>query len=190
MSFGIMAKAPAGTLPLPGMNNAYLDKTEVTNVMWREYMAYVKTHPEEFDSSAYLRSYPDLEQWHRVYPDDFDRKNRFDHHPVVGVNYPQVVNFCKWRSKDISEKRKQKIVYTLPSILEYQRAAKRSKPLLEGLYSVNLDIAEFVGLCDNAHEMTLLEGLAMTGYGGNCMDTLFFSRPAGNLGFRCKAYFK
>lgn len=188
--FGILSKSPAGTLPLAGMNNVYLDKAEVTNALWREYMRHIKEHPEKFDSNAYVESYPNLELWSVVYPTDFDRPNKFDQYPVVAVNYPQVVNFCKWRSKNISTKRGQNIVYTLPTVFEFTRAAKYAKPLLAGLYNTQIEIGDFIGLCDNAKEMTNLEGIAMAGYGAPCMDTVFFFKAENKLGFRCKAYFK
>ncbi len=187
---GILSKAPAGTLPLPGINNAYLDKAEVTNALWREYMLEIKKTPENFDSNAFVQSYPNLELWSRVYPADFDRPNKFDQYPVVGINYPQVIDFCKWRSKDISKKRGQAIVYTLPTVFEYTRAAKNAKVLVAGLYNTQIEIGDFIGLCDNAMEMTNLEGIAMAGYGAACMDTVFFFKAEDNLGFRCKAYFK
>jgi formylglycine-generating enzyme required for sulfatase activity len=187
---GTMAKAPAGTLEVPGMHNTYLDKTEVTNALWKEYMTYVKNHPKEFEEDYYRRTFPNLELWHAVYPVDFDHPGKYGDYPVVGVNYPQVVHFCKWRSNDISQRRRTEIVYTLPTVLEYSRAARGAKALASGLYATNVDIPTFVGLCDNATEMTNLEGIAMSGYKGACLDTVFFFKAQADLGFRCKAYFK
>ncbi len=185
-----MAKAPAGTLPVPGMHNTYLDKTEVTNAQWRAYRAYVKEHPEEFEEGAYRKTLPDLELWHQAYPADFERPSRYDTYPVVGISYPQVVNFCAWRSTYISAKRKKQIVYTLPTVLEFGRAAKNAPVMASGLYATSVDMPSFIGLCDNATEMTSLEGLAMAGYKGTCMDTVYFFKAQADLGFRCKAYFR
>lgn len=190
MLFSIMAKAPAGTMEVPGMHNVYLDKTEVTNAMWRAYMQYIKLHPEEFEEDMYRRSFPNLEMWHTAYPADFDTPGKFNEYPVVGVNYPQVVQYCQWRSGEVSKMRNTEIVYTLPTVLEFRRAARGAKPMASGLYGTNMEIPTFIGLCDNATEMTNLEGIAMSGYAGACLDTVFFFKAQADLGFRCKAYFK
>jgi hypothetical protein len=183
--------APSGTVKVPGLNNVFLDKNEVTNKNWLEYMNDLKKeNPEE--PEIYQRAMPDMGIWLSAYKGDFENPGIYAHYPVVGVNFPQVLFYCKWRSERVSKKRKKEIVYSLPSYEEFYKAArdKQNSPAAD-LYSTDFNHRRsFIGICDNAAEMTNIEGLAINGFWGKeCLDSLRYLNNGERLGFRCKAKF-
>ena len=85
----------------------FMDKTEVANIHWLEYMYYVK-----FDSSRefFQSAHPDTTVWSRElayndpYVDHYLRYPGFRYFPVVGVSWRQAVDFCKWRTSVVNLK--------------------------------------------------------------------------------------
>lgn len=90
----------------------YMDETEVTNIMYLEYLYWIKkVFPP--DDSNYLHIYPG------VLPDTLVWRNRlgfnesmesnylrfpsFADYPVVGVNWLQANEFAKWRTNRLNE---------------------------------------------------------------------------------------
>lgn len=186
-SFGVLRKAPAGTHHVQGLTNTFLDKTEVTNIAWREYLYDLATNG---DSATYLAALPDQAVWEMAYKTGFKNGNRYDAYPVVGVNYDQVRRYCEWRSRIVSAKEKRDIVYSLPSMKVYKLTLRGQdgNKIAEGLYSTNLGFRTFVGLCDNASEMTDREGKALMGSKrADCLETFDYFSASPDLGFRCMA---
>lgn len=187
---GINGLAPQGTAPLNG--KVFMDKTEVTNKSWSEYVAYVKKE-NGADSEAYKAALPDMSLWQKVYPVEFDNLGNYKYYPVVGVNFPQVLSYCRWRSEKVSKMRRKKIVYKLPTFEEFYLASEQnSDSPAADLYSTKFDHRRnFIGICDNAAEMTNIEGLAINGFWGEeCLDSLRYLSNGDRLGFRCVASFK
>lgn len=183
---------PPGMALIPGSRNAFADKHEVTNAQWLEYANWVKQHPEETFYS-YTDVLPDTAIWGSVYTASFAEQGHYKSYPVVGVNYPQVVGYLQWRSKTLSAMRGKKVVFELPSFQDYFNMAKEGTPQTAyGLFSTDFDHRRnFIGLCDNAAEMTAVEGFAIEGFKSNdCRDTLVFFKASDYLGFRCKAVIK
>ena len=79
----------------------YMDETEVANIHWLEYEYYIKLDSEE----VYWRNnLPDTTVWSRElafnepYVQHYYRYPGFRFYPVVGINWRQAVNYCKWRT--------------------------------------------------------------------------------------------
>lgn len=187
-SFGPMNRPPAGTFNVPGMRNVFLDKTEVTN---REYRFYLNELKATGDSSFQLAA-PDTAVWHLSYEDYFWDENSYADYPVVGVDYYQAIAYCQWRSQYVSEREQRQVVYRLPELKVYRltQAGESTNSIAEGLYSTELGFRTFLGLCDNAAEMTNIEGEAIMGFQREkCLETYEYYVPSHRLGFRCMAGF-
>ena len=86
----------------------YMDETEVTNLMYIEYLEWLKRvfvdQPE-----IYFSALPDTLVWRNQlgYYDDmvnnYLRHPAFRTHPVVGVSWQQASNFAKWRTNRVNE---------------------------------------------------------------------------------------
>jgi gliding motility-associated lipoprotein GldJ len=86
----------------------YMDETEVTNLMYIEYLDWLKRvfvdQPE-----IYSTALPDTLVWRNQlgYFDDmvnnYLRHPAFRTHPVVGVSWQQANNFAKWRTNRVNE---------------------------------------------------------------------------------------
>lgn len=93
------ANIPPGTTRIN--DTLYADKTEMTNVGWREYLYYLLDIRK--DTQAYYAALPDTTIWR---DDDeksqlaeyFFRHPGFNNYPVTGVTYEQVIAYCKWRT--------------------------------------------------------------------------------------------
>ena len=86
----------------------YMDETEVTNLMYIEYLEWLKRVFEE-QPEIYFSALPDTLVWRNQlgYYDDmvnnYLRHPAFRTHPVVGVNWQQANNFAKWRTNRVNE---------------------------------------------------------------------------------------
>lgn len=186
---GTLNRPPAGTFNVPGMRNVFIDKTEVTNNEYRFYLSQLKL---EADTAAFHIAHPDTAVWHLSYEDHFWDEKSYSDYPVVGVTYEQATAYCAWRSKYVSEREQRKVVYKLPEIKVYRltQAGQNTNIVAEGLYSTELGYRTFLGLCDNAAEMTNIAGIAIRGYQRQeCLETYEYFVPEHRLGFRCMAGF-
>lgn len=189
LQFGTMNRPPAGTFNVPGMRNIFLDKTEVTN---SEYRFYLQQLEESGDTAALRMAIPDTAVWHLAYDGHFRDEENHSHYPVVGVSFKQAEDYCQWRSEYVSGRENRKVVYRLPEMKVYQltQSGESTNKIAEGLYSTDLGFRTFLGLCDNAAEMTRDEGIAIRGYESmDCLATYEYVVPGHRLGFRCMAGF-
>jgi gliding motility-associated lipoprotein GldJ len=87
----------------------YMDRTEVTNFHWLEYMywmrrVYYKTYPH-----VYKKCLPDTLAWRTAlgyrekYVNYYLRHPSYRDYPVVGVSWLQANDFCKWRTDRVNE---------------------------------------------------------------------------------------
>lgn len=79
----------------------YMDETEVANIHWLEYEYFIKADSDE----VYWRNnLPDTTVWAKTlayndpFVDHYYRYPGFRFFPVVGVNWRQAVNYCRWRT--------------------------------------------------------------------------------------------
>lgn len=85
----------------------YMDETEVANINWLEYEFYIK---QDSDAYYWKNNLPDTTVWAKdlayndPYVDHYYRYPGFRFFPVVGVNWRQAVNYCKWRTLVVNMK--------------------------------------------------------------------------------------
>lgn len=143
---------PPGTVQIN--DTLFADIQEVDNISWREYLYYL----QRFDQPAIEKALPDTTLWGLdtssviqigLY---YIRHPGFNTYPVVGISYNQVVEFCKWRTKQANfglylKKNKIKdwekhltdsfpilFYYRLPTVAEWELLATGEKPLDEYPY--------------------------------------------------------
>ncbi|PTM11228.1 MAG: gliding motility lipoprotein GldJ [Bacteroidetes bacterium] len=90
----------------------YMDETEVTNVMYLEFLDWIKAvyPPSEPQYKAiYQGALPDTLVWRNrlgyseVMVDNYLRHPAYAEYPVVGVSWIQAVEFANWRSDRVNE---------------------------------------------------------------------------------------
>lgn len=130
---GNVAQTPKGMLPIPGgtftigqmdefitaprnserrsitVSSFYMDKYEVTNIAWREYLQWNQhvfgaTKPELIKALL-----PDTTVWRdeMAYNEPFEqnyfRHPAYSNYPVVGVSWEQAMAYCQWRTDRVNE---------------------------------------------------------------------------------------
>ena len=90
------------------VSSFYIDRTEVTNFHWLEYMywmrrVYYKTYPH-----VYKKCLPDTLAWRSAlsykekYVNYYLRHPSYRDYPVVGVSWVQASDYCKWRTEAVN----------------------------------------------------------------------------------------
>ena len=99
----------------------YMDETEVTNVMYLEYLDWIKrVYPptDENFRAIYHGALPDTLVWrnrlgfNEIMTENYLRHPGYAEYPVVGVSWIQAVEFANWRSDRVGEMALQKEGYT------------------------------------------------------------------------------
>jgi len=86
----------------------YLDETEVTNFDYRQYLAWLK-HVYPTNTEVYRKALPDTLVWrselayNEPWVNNYLRHPSYSNYPVVGVNWVQANNYCKWRTDRVNE---------------------------------------------------------------------------------------
>lgn len=102
----MVASEPPGTIRVD--DNLFVDKTEVTNFSWLEYLYWIE---KVFGggSEEYRDALPDTAAWlHISRPDSilmvtYLRHPAYRDYPVVGVTHEQALAYSKWRSDRVFE---------------------------------------------------------------------------------------
>jgi gliding motility-associated lipoprotein GldJ len=90
----------------------YMDETEVTNLMYTEYLYWTKNvfSPEDENyRNIYTGILPDTLVWrdrlgfNETMTTNYLRHPGYAEYPVVGVNWIQAVQFCQWRTDRVNE---------------------------------------------------------------------------------------
>lgn len=90
----------------------FMDETEVTNLMYTEYLFWLKTvFPPEDENykNIYTGAIPDTLVWrnrlgyNETMTNNYLRHPAYSEYPVVGVNWIQAVEFSKWRTERVNE---------------------------------------------------------------------------------------
>lgn len=104
----------------------YMDETEVTNIMYLEYLDWIKrVYPPSQDNfrAIYHGALPDTLVWrnrlgyNEIMTENYLRHPGYAEYPVVGVSWIQAVEFANWRSDRVNE-------YNLESAGYLKRDAK------------------------------------------------------------------
>ncbi|MEM0518019.1 MULTISPECIES: gliding motility lipoprotein GldJ [Aequorivita] len=99
----------------------YIDESEVTNIMYLEYLDWLKrVFPPEIDNYKYIltSAIPDTLVWrnplgfNESMVKNYLRHPAFSEYPVVGVSWVQAVNFCEWRTDRVNEKILEEMNFT------------------------------------------------------------------------------
>jgi gliding motility-associated lipoprotein GldJ len=107
----------------------YMDETEVTNMMYMEYLNWLKTvfpPDQENYKNIYEGASPDTLVWrnrlgyNETMTEHYLRHPAYAEYPVVGVNWIQATEFAKWRTDRVNEK-----------ILEEQRYLKKDSKVTD-----------------------------------------------------------
>jgi formylglycine-generating enzyme required for sulfatase activity len=193
---------PPGTVKLD--LDKYIDRTEITNRAWIEYMIHVKL---EFgvNSNEYKSTLPDNAIWKKVYLNDFTPtiiKNDNLDFPIIGINYEQAVEYCNWRTRLVNQKYKSHYVieYRLPTESEFSDAMKLERELSYKHFDTKLNLYRvpsknksrgIVNLSMNVSEMTDEVGKAFGGnYINDSQNIKSYVSLEKWLGFRCIAELK
>jgi gliding motility-associated lipoprotein GldJ len=90
----------------------FMDETEVTNKMYAEYLYWVKAvfpPTEKNYKNIYNGAIPDTLVWrnrlgyNETMTNNYLRHPAYANYPVVGVNWIQATEFCKWRTNRVNE---------------------------------------------------------------------------------------
>ncbi|OYQ37114.1 gliding motility lipoprotein GldJ [Flavobacterium cyanobacteriorum] len=90
----------------------FMDETEVTNMMYMEYLDWLKRvfpPTEENYKNIYVGALPDTLVWrsalgyNETMTNNYLRHPAYGTYPVVGVNWIQAVEFAKWRTDRVNE---------------------------------------------------------------------------------------
>lgn len=127
---------PPGTVKV--VDNFYFDEREVSNLNWREYLAWTKINA---DNRSYQKAKLDTTVWYsdasytKPMAENYHRHVSFNNYPVVGVSFQQATDFCKWRTKVVLDNLKKKyekeewahlaqLEYRLPTKTEWNMVAR------------------------------------------------------------------
>ncbi|MBR9861802.1 SUMF1/EgtB/PvdO family nonheme iron enzyme [bacterium] len=109
----------------------YIDETEITNVNYREYLAYLK---KKGRMEEYKAAYPDTTVWHNdlAYNEPYARyyltHPAYSNYPVVGVSLEQARKYCEWRTYVVNKTLRMRgsnvdsVVFRLPTEKEWREA--------------------------------------------------------------------
>ncbi|WOD44417.1 gliding motility lipoprotein GldJ [Hwangdonia lutea] len=90
----------------------YMDETEVTNIMYLEYLDWIKrVYPpsDENFRAIYQGALPDTLVWrnrlgfNEIMTENYLRHPGYAEYPVVGVSWIQAVEYANWRSDRVNE---------------------------------------------------------------------------------------
>ncbi len=91
------------------ISSFYMDETEIANIDYREYLYWLKRVFDESYPEVYNGALPDTLVWreelsyNEPYVETYFRHPSYDFYPVVGVNWIQANEFCKWRTDRVNE---------------------------------------------------------------------------------------
>ena len=206
--FQIEKEPPPGTMLVKGY---YVDKTEILNIHYLEFLHYMKPRMENPDN--YYMLFPDsVNFWY-----DVPSKR---HQPVVHISWEQAMLYCEWRTAIVRERLNLKVTYrlmtpeewaeigeeilkTAPEHIEKERKKTQKVMARKGdsyfyLKEITNPMNKMYHYFDNVSEMTLTKGVAM---GDNNIDMseevetnltrlINYTQPNPFLGFRCIAEFE
>lgn len=92
------------------VNSFYIDKTEVRNVDYREYLYWLQSvFSDDMYAKVIQAALPDTAVWrselayNEPYVEYYFRHPAYNDYPVVGVTWKQASDFCIWRTDRVNE---------------------------------------------------------------------------------------
>ena len=131
---GIGTATPSGMLMIPGgsftigqmdefitaphnsklrtltVSSFYMDKYEVTNLAWREYVEWTSFVFGAYNKDIVKATIPDTLVWrnemayNEPYVENYFRHPAYSFYPVVGVSWDQAMAYCQWRTDRVNER--------------------------------------------------------------------------------------
>lgn len=186
---------PPGTIKVEG-TNLFVDRNEVTNTDWAEYLIALK---KDILTNEYQEALPDSGSWFKVYTGKQDDLfGKFANYPVVGITADQVKAYCSWRSKQVNLLNSEfKVYYRLPTAEEWQIITSMSNydtSNLRELYpyvdrTSNKNSKHLKGIFDNVAEIIEGNNSVAGGYTKQDKHALVYQEetPSAHIGLRCIA---
>ena len=91
------------------VNSFYIDKTEISNVNYREYLFYLTQRFEKSNPQIIADAKPDELVWrnslsyNEPYVEVYFGSPAFNNYPVVGVSWKQATEYCLFRTNKVNE---------------------------------------------------------------------------------------
>ncbi|MBC7721270.1 MAG: SUMF1/EgtB/PvdO family nonheme iron enzyme, partial [Pedobacter sp.] len=92
------------------VNSFFIDRTEVANVHYREYLYWMQNvFSDEQYAKVLENAQPDTLVWrselayNEPYVEYYFRHPSYNYYPVVGVNWKQATDYCIWRTDRVNE---------------------------------------------------------------------------------------
>lgn len=119
---------PSGTTVYNGdtvsLQGFFIQKTEVSNFNYLEYLSYLRKNESE---KTYLAALPDSNQWKQFSKEmirTYFRNSKYREYPVINLTRKQAKNYCVWLTKIWQQNTgNKKIKFRLPLRVEFIRAA-------------------------------------------------------------------
>ncbi|MFM2225504.1 MAG: hypothetical protein RJA07_1706 [Bacteroidota bacterium] len=126
------------------VSSFYMDETEVSNKQYREYLFWL-THTYAEYPEVMLKALPDTLVWrnklsyNEPFVEYYFRHPAYQDYPVVGINWLQASDFCKWRGNRVNE-----YIMIRDGILDHSPATSQdnfqSEAYLYGQYTGNVKV--------------------------------------------------
>jgi gliding motility-associated lipoprotein GldJ len=145
----------------------FMDESEVTNLMYMEYLDWLKRifNPnDENYTNIYNGALPDTLVWrnrlgyNETMTNNYLRHPGYKDYPVVGVNWIQAVEFCKWRTDRVNE-----------DILEKNKYLKRDAKLTDATAEKSFSTETYINTPSQAFGGD--EEIVLKGKGGRAKAT-------------------
>ena len=91
------------------VSSFYMDKYEVTNINWREYLHWMEIVFGGVAPNLVKAATPDFTVWreelayNEPYVENYFNHPAFNFYPVVGVTWEQAMDYCVWRTDRVNE---------------------------------------------------------------------------------------
>ena len=89
-------------------SNVYVDVAEISNIDYKEYLYWIK-RIHGFDSKEFFDAGINTSVWKlaseelQKYESEYFKDEKYNNHPVVGINLSQGENYTNWRSDRVAE---------------------------------------------------------------------------------------
>jgi len=91
------------------VSSFYMDETEVANIDYKEYLYWLGRVFGESYPEIQTNAKPDTLVWreelsyNEPFVETYFRHPSYDNYPVVGINWLQANDYCKWRTDRVNE---------------------------------------------------------------------------------------